>query len=430
MKRYIAQRQAQLLQQLIRMIYLFGCTSKAELRKLLGLNTSTADKEFSALADLLELENEAAGGLSVQTNWLEGKTGHLLDVYLGQAPVQRDYNLFARYVHITAYLHKNNTASFTELRTKSGAMDPMRADALRKVLPRFEAMGLLECHTGVNGQANTYSLVQPFWEKLTDAEKLCVQRFVEWAAVHCWPSYDGFTLLAKLEQVTGSAQRVFRSDHRHHAVLDEDVLYQLEPHLGTHWVELELMVRDKRQTVTVQNIVDVHTVTVFPCRILHEQEYGRSWVICIPAEPAAAPVSIPVSLIVRFKKAVAGSAPQNWQQLCDSALEHVFLAGLTRNDAEPLAFTIQFAAQAVGRVQREGVTAARNGTIESCEDGSILYRIVVADGTELRPWLRSFGAQAKIVQVIGAQTETDYTPEYRLEMHETWQEMKNRYAPQ
>ena len=172
MKRYIAQRQAQLLQQLIRMIYLFGCTSKAELRKLLGLNTSTADKEFSTLADLLELENEAAGGLSVQTNWLEGKTGHLLDVYLGQAPVQRDYNLFARYIHITAYLHKNNTASFTELRTKSGAMDPMRADALRKVLPRFEAMGLLECHTGANGQANTYSLVQPFWEKLTDAEIL------------------------------------------------------------------------------------------------------------------------------------------------------------------------------------------------------------------------------------------------------------------
>ena len=427
-------------QEVLRILFLdSGAMTRRQFADRLGLSVESLDKVLAELRKALgttgasgtiDCEN-GAYVLARDRSFTRTLTQNLLSILYRLKGVRQTE--IERFTFIIGQLRRGDRTLPQLLNAFS---DELSIELDRKTLQSYmdylvEA-GTVRCKT--DARPFLYQLDMQLFDSLTDDELESLYRFVDFAANTAVLSAVGYLLQDSLgdhmrNERNLAPQTPFAYKYNYHGrILDEYVCQELLSCMAAQRkIRLEYGGKDyRRYRSKLHEPKEAAGRIVIPSRIVYDHQYGRWYLLGYETVNGKS-----VQQIYRFERierlepleeVIEAAEQKRLLALTKSSQENswvVSTAGGSQDeevvvrfwfDPSTVANTVNFIRE---RVEREG----RWGTLETETDSTFLYRIVVADHSEIKSWLLGFGSAAEVL-----------APELlRREICQDWQRMVERY---
>ncbi|NLM44145.1 MAG: WYL domain-containing protein [Clostridiales bacterium] len=409
------------LRSFLRYAFLYGCYTKDDFVERFNYSCSLVDKDYRRLINILgdkhfKKKTPKQTRFRMNYRYYKDTENYLVKSYYAKSSTKIQLSL---YFFILQVLNKRMDVN--EIMAKIPTLtEDFNVKTLTRQLDKMAELDLIE---KIQYKKNGKLYYQPktdFFSVFSDDDLKSLKYAVDFFCNIEFPSVPGYYLSNTIDQYL----RYYRKNRtpkvnlflyrfkNFHTILEEDIAWKL------------LWCINNNKNIKIKYVSRngiVHKI-ISPRRIIIDVYYGRWYLI--------AGTSSHLVNIYRMDKitdfsltAGVKNANCNNDQKDDKYFEHSWSVSPLEEKEGLSIVKIRFSVAPhqdlsflLNKVNREG----KWGTITQINDKSFIYTIQVNDVTEMKPWIRSFGPYAEVLE----STNIDL----RKELSEEWSEMLENYG--
>ena len=447
-----ANRKSNHLKQIIKMAYLFGCYSRADMSRLFMVGEETLNREYGELQDIFsdmeQIQIPRVGNereMVLFRDRLQKGKPECIRAY-ASVSVSETVKMQCSVLEQVLKRKKTLTASeFLVSMQESGAYDSEEdgdedtSDALKweknrrrnnmSFLEMMCDLGYLERSSKRKNREKVYVRPDTIGDTFSEGEKQELAGFLDYAVRVNSPSFFGYQLLQRLPK---PAPVFTYTRSLEYMVLDEERLLEIQELAEKYpLIEIDFVKVERGQSGWLAGR-DRTSEAICPWAFLLDRKYGRSYLIGY-LEKCDQMIAVPLERIGKLT-GMKGTLPpkEKMEQAWNRQYGNVWLAGGRPAEmTESLRVSLLLEAKHIKthgfRLEHEGITACRNGHITADKEGNLLYEIVTDNWMDMVPWIRSFGGALRVERAAGIESGKDYGKEIRGYLKEMWEEARRKY---
>ncbi|MDD4835180.1 MAG: WYL domain-containing protein [Lutispora sp.] len=404
----------------LRYAFLYGCYTKDDFVERLDYSQSLVDKDYKRLLAIIgtkhfKKKTPKQTRFRMNYNYYQNTENYLVKSYFAKSSTKLQLSL---YFMILQVLKREMDVS--EISGKIPTLsDDFNIKTLTRQLDKMADWDLIEKVQHKRNRKLYYRPKKDFFETFTDDELNQLKTAVEFFCNIEFPSIPGYYLRDTIEKYMKyyrkkepSSKKLFLYRFKNfHTILEEDMAWRL------------LYCINRKRKIKIQyGFKDgIGNKVILPAKLIIDIQYGRWYLIGSTDTHFINIFRLDKILDFEILKAscdIAGSKGQ-----LDSSFQHSWCIGTLRKDNVPAIITIRFSVSPnqalsflLNKVKREG----KWGTITDISDKSFIYTISINDASEIKPWIRSFGAYAEVIHSTNC--------DLRKELSSEWSEMLESYG--
>lgn len=161
-------------------------------------------------------------------------------------------------------------------------------------------------------------------------------------------------------------------------------------------------------------------ISIVPLKIVFDHQYGR-WYLLARQEGFDKTATFRIENIVAVKKLDVGVTTDisKYRQEVEEITERSWVLGSGKRELVKIKFYYDADRAAVNFILNRVKQQGQWGQIIKEEDNCFLYEIAVNDALEMKPWIRSFGSSAEVLEPLWL----------RVELAQEWVALSKLYEP-
>ncbi|MEA4962911.1 helix-turn-helix transcriptional regulator [Lutispora sp.] len=404
----------------LRYAFLYGCYTKDDFVERLNYSESLVDKDYKRLLSILgakhfKKKTPKQTRFRMNYNYYQNTENYLVKSYYAKSSTKLQISLYFLILQIL-----KREMDVNEINGKIPTLsDDFNIKTLTRQLDKMAQWDLIEKVQHKRNGKLYYRPKKDFFAALTDDELGQLKTAVEFFCNIEFPSIPGYYLSNTIEKYmkyyrekSASSKNIFLYRFKNfHTVLEEDTAWKLLWCINNS-IEIKLQYFFKN---------GIGHKVIMPRRLVIDIYYGRWYLI---GSTDMHPINIyRLDKIIDFEILKSSSDTPYTKEELDNCFRHSWCIGTTQKGDIPSIIRIRFSVSAnedltflLNKVKREG----KWGTITDINDKSFIYTIKINDAKEIKPWIRSFGHYAEVIE----STLCDL----REELHDEWGEMLESYG--
>lgn len=405
----------------LRYAFLYGCYTKDDFVERFNYSCSLVDKDYRRLINILgdkhfKKKTPKQTRFRMNYRYYKDTENYLVKSYYAKSSTKLQ---LALYFFILQVL--NRKMDVNEIMTKIPALsEDFNIKTLTRQLDKMAELDLIE---KIQYKKNGKLYYQPkpdFFSAFSDEELKSLKYAVDFFCNIEFPSVPGYYLSDSIKQYMKYYRKSKTPDmnlflyrfKNFHTVLEEDMAWRL----------LWCIINNKSIKIRYASRNGITHKVISPRKLVIDVYYGRWYLV---AGSPTHPVNIyRIDKITDFSlmsdnKNTHGTHSQNDKECFKHSWSISPLNEKEGLSAVKIKFSVaphQDLSFLLDKVKREG----KWGTISQIDDKSFIYTIQVNDATEMKPWIRSFGHYAEVLESTGI--------DLRKELSEEWSEMLESYG--
>lgn len=404
----------------LRYAFLYGCYTKDDFVERLNYSSSLVDKDYRRLLNILgprhfRKKTPKQTRFRMKYNYYKDTENYLVKSYYAKSSTKLQLSLYFLILQVLKSRMDVNEIS-SKIPTLS---DDFNIKTLTRQLDKMAEQDLIEKIQYKKKGKLYYEPKKDFFAQLTDEELKSLKYAVEFFCNIEFPSVPGYYLSHTIEQYiryyrkskeVGKSLFLYRFKN-FHTVLEEDMAWKL----------LWCINNNKKIDIEYCSRRGIINKLISPKKMVMDIYYGR-WYLIGSTDNSTIGI-YRVDKITDFN--IAGSqekSPYDKVQI-DDLFKHSWSISPKREKEGTSIVKIRFSVDPhqdlsflLNKVKREG----KWGTITNIEDKSFIYTIEVNDATEMKPWIRSFGHYAEVIESTNCNL--------RQELCDEWSDMLGSYG--
>lgn len=397
----------------LRYAFLYGCFTKDDFVERLNYSESLVDKDYKRLLSLLGpkyfiRKTPRQTRFRMNYNYYQNAENYLVRSYYGKSSTKIQMSLYFMLLQLVK--KQMDVAEISgQIPSLSEDFDPK---TLVRQLDKLVEWELLEKVQYKKKGKLYYRPVKDFFSEFDDLELQQLKTAVEFFCNIEFPSIPGYYLSNTIESYmrhcrkrTASEKNLFLYRFKgFHTILEEDIAWRLLSCIeGRQKIRLEY-----------QSGSGINHIELSPLKLVIDIQYGRWYLLGSTGEGLVKVCRL--DRISGFTALKDRYDNEDDREKLDKALRHSWCVGMPNNGGKPSALKIRFSVPEkqnitflLDKVGREG----KWGTITEVTDNSFIYSITVNDANEIKPWIRSFGAYAEVIESVGCSLREELAGEWR-----------------
>ncbi|MDG5787160.1 WYL domain-containing protein [Evansella sp. AB-P1] len=435
-------------QEIIRMLFVdSGVYSREKFSNMLGISIDSYDKAKLELIKMMEQEEEFEdwftfrnkhGNPQLKYDYYKITDNYLTLLYRTKSITT---NELQRFIFLLKILHQQirnqdkdylerkeiKELFFTNLRDSKG--NPLDIDnkILKSYLDYLVEVGYIQAVKV--GRSFKYSINNSLYEALTKDELIDLYYFVDYVSSTEVPSAQGYLLRDTLRnhlihscKIEEQALDAYIYKYNYFGrILDEYIVLKLMNAIQhKQMVKISYYpVKMKRKYASIQNEeISSKQEIITPIRIVYDYHYSRWYLIAYKdGSEDLMRYRIDFLLDVEEKRAVSLNQFEMLQEQCEEELDHSWLVEHRNLVKVKVRFYFDALKNNNNFIKKRVLQQGQWGVISEEDKDSFVFEIEVNGTKEIKPWIRSFGSSAEVIEPIY----------FREEFKKEWEVIQSYY---
>jgi len=404
----------------LRYAFLYGCYTKDDFVERLNYSSSLVDKDYRRLLNILgerhfKKKTPKQTRFRMKYNYYKDTENYLVKSYYAKSSTKLQLSLYFLILQVLKSRMDVNEIS-TRIPTLS---DDFNIKTLTRQLDKMVELDLIEKIQHKKKGKLYYEPKKDFFAQLTDEELKNLKYAVEFFCNIEFPSVPGYYLSHTIDQYmkyhrkikeAGKSLFLYRFKN-FHTILEEDMAWKL----------LWCINSNKMIDIEYNSRHGIINKVIRPIKLVIDIYYGR-WYLIGSTDNALINI-YRVDKISDFNIVDSHEDSSYDKVQTDELFRHSWSINPKSKEDSTSIIKIRFSVDPhqdlsflLNKVKREG----KWGVITDIEDKSFIYTIEANDATEMKPWIRSFGHYAEVIECTNCNL--------RQELHDEWSDMLGSYG--
>lgn len=429
-------RKARELNDIVRLIYIYGCFGRQEMINILNANAERLNHQYGLLDEVFKnnqfrIPRKGKNKKIVPDDkLLQSDMSELWNVYMEPEKRKEDNLRTARKHQYSIALelaakyqegfqlkdfqccydrkYPREDGEFKE----TGSCSRSSERSHRAALKELTELGLLKKY------GHTYKAKYSLFPQLTETEAAELLCFLKYAVKLLYPALPGYYLYQALQEKGEKKYKeknlnLYCKGYHAHVILDEGCYMELEEMLQKSNTDFRKIFFDyidnDGSRLEIQKPAKKRKCEIFPYRFLHDMCYGRTFLVGYSLNNRKMS-AYRLDLIKNPKSVpcVLQEEKPDMEQLYRETFHNTWAGGAAAKEMKRVRLEILEPEKVLLKIKREGVTENRKGYFLR-DKNRRFYEILVSDPSDMKPWIMSMGKSVEVVSVTGAKSGKDYS---------------------